>query len=150
MILVFIRHGKAETAQGKPDELREFTLEGRRVIRCLTKLIPVKPSRIFTSPLKRAVQTAEILAEELGGNVIPAEELRPEKFSLESLKALSPSEGDFFVCHAPSVEKVISELIGGGSVKMRSGAAAGIELEDVSPGSGVLRFLVPPEVSERI
>ncbi len=146
MIIVLIRHGKAEPPEGKRDEERELTEHGKEQIKMLSKLLPVKPKRIFTSPLVRAVQTAEIISSLLGGEIIKEDRLRAENFSIDALKALRPEDCDFFVCHAPSVEKVVSSLIGGGNVKMRSGSAAGIELEDVSEGSGILRFLIPPEI----
>ncbi len=64
-MLVLIRHGKAEDGFGKPDEERELTDEGRKecqqFFRALKSFLAPIDS-IVSSPLVRAVQTADILA----------------------------------------------------------------------------------------
>jgi len=151
LLVVFIRHGKAEPAsKGKSDEERELTSEGIRSIEHLSKVLPVKPKRIYTSPLKRALQTAEILRKHLGGEIIVTEALSPKKASIESIKDLEIADNDILVGHSPSIEVIISKLIGGGLVKLKAGGAAGIELEKPEEGSGVLVFLLQPFLYESL
>src|SRR5260221_4105330 len=69
--LILIRHGIAEDQQtfaktGEDDSARPLTAEGRKKMREAAKgLLRICPKidAITTSPLKRAVQTAEIIHE---------------------------------------------------------------------------------------
>lgn len=64
-----IRHEEAESSFDLPDGHRALTGNGRRRMRRTARLVRDQPETIdvvFTSPLVRAVQTAEILAEALG------------------------------------------------------------------------------------
>ncbi|MGZ3460575.1 MAG: SixA phosphatase family protein [Archangium sp.] len=68
MPLLFVRHAVAEDAHPLGDEARALTVEGRAAFRAhARKLARITPmAGIATSPLVRAVQTAEILAEAFG------------------------------------------------------------------------------------
>ncbi len=85
MELYIVRHGEAGQAmlvRGRADDARELTREGRKETAEVAKALRAlgcSPERIGTSPLPRARQTAEILAEALDA----------EK-ELESCKFLSP------------------------------------------------------------
>ncbi len=88
MKLILVRHGEAIVS----DSNRYLTLEGRSFFRKTARTMlksGVEPSLIISSPLIRAVQTADILAESLGykGLLIVRDELKPG-FSMELLKAL--------------------------------------------------------------
>ncbi len=67
MQVYLLRHGIAEEDRiGKSDADRELTPEGRRKLRETFRVAAqaeIKPTLILTSPLVRAVQTAEIAAE---------------------------------------------------------------------------------------
>ncbi|MFY0565990.1 SixA phosphatase family protein [Archangium lansingense] len=68
MPLLLVRHAVAEDAHPLGDEARALTVEGRAAFRTharkLARLTPM--TGIVTSPLVRAVQTAELLAEAFG------------------------------------------------------------------------------------
>ncbi len=68
MPLLLVRHAVAEDIHPLGDEARALTVEGRAAFRNharkLARLTPM--AGIVTSPLVRAVQTAEILAEAFG------------------------------------------------------------------------------------
>jgi phosphohistidine phosphatase len=70
MQVLLIRHGIAlDGAPGLSDEDRFLTAEGRKKTRRVGELLRKQVGRldrILTSPLVRAVQTAEIVARELG------------------------------------------------------------------------------------
>ncbi len=77
MRLYLVRHGIAEDHHPLSDAQRALTPRGRlkmaEVAKGLSK-IKVRPDLILTSPLRRAMETASILADGLGG--IRIEQLR--------------------------------------------------------------------------
>ncbi len=67
-LLVLIRHGETESNRlhrfaGWSDE--RLTEEGRAHVAGLAKRLGIRGGRLYTSPVRRAVETAEILAGEL-------------------------------------------------------------------------------------
>jgi len=78
MRLYLVRH--AEAAPGEPDELRALTPVGREQARELGAHLrrrEERPEVVLTSPLRRAQETARLIAEETGAEVRIAEELAP-------------------------------------------------------------------------
>src|SRR5258708_30193051 len=69
MQLYFLRHGEADwPGWTKPDDERPLTDFGKKEVRQVTKFLnrlKVKPDVIVSSPLPRALQTAEVPAEQL-------------------------------------------------------------------------------------
>ncbi len=148
--LVFMRHGKAEPKKpGVADAERRLTDEGRRGVEAVAKLIPFKPSIIFHSPLVRARETAEIIARVTGAQVREARELEPEVASLSSIRDLNPPDKAVLVGHAPSLNEIVSALIGGGRIKIRAGGMAVLSVEDLDLGKAVLLALIPPDIALR-
>ncbi len=148
MKLFFMRHGKAEEKKpGMRDEDRKLTSEGRRDVEAIARLIPDRPEVIYTSPLVRARETAEIVASVHGTRVVVVEELSPNKASLEALRNLEIVDKTLFIGHAPSIEKIVSELIGGGKVKIKAGGLAVVEAEALEKGKGTLTLLLTPTVA---
>src|SRR6202043_1937585 len=94
MKLYLLRHATAVDVASSDAE-RELTREGREEARiagaALTEL-GVKLSRILTSPLVRARQTAEIVAKVLKfpGDVEPLDELENSISTISLLKVLKP------------------------------------------------------------
>jgi phosphohistidine phosphatase len=81
--LYLVRHGiAADAAPGFPDHARPLTAEGRERFRRLAKAfarLGEPPDLIFTSPLVRAVQTAELLAGAIGRDDVGVlEQLEPQ------------------------------------------------------------------------
>ena len=82
MKLYVMRHGPAEDfAPSGRDGDRALTTSGRERVRAVAKLLATEgeaPRMIVSSPLVRAMQTAEIVAAELGiDNVETGHELAP-------------------------------------------------------------------------
>lgn len=83
MKIYILRHGIADDQQpGQSDSDRSLTPEGRKKLRSVlraSRAAGVAPSLILTSPLRRAVQTAELAAEilEYKGDLLRTNALEP-------------------------------------------------------------------------
>src|SRR5271155_5372827 len=144
MIVYFIRHASAGERFDNPakDEKRalddEGTLQCRYMGRALA-LMDVHPELILSSPLKRAVQTASAIANELGyeGKIVLDGSLRPEaelESFLEALRAHARAEVVIVVGHRPSIDEFISRIIGTPAgartaLVMKKGSVARVDLE---------------------
>jgi phosphohistidine phosphatase len=105
---------------------------------------------IITSPLVRAYQTAEIVAERLDmlDRLIVDERVSPgfgPYQVAEILEEQPDADSLMFVGHEPDFSLTIERLIGGGSVECKKGSLARVDLVDSGPMSGVLVWLVPPK-----
>jgi phosphohistidine phosphatase len=94
------------------------------------------PTRIFTSPFVRAVQTAEILSEALlyDGEVAMAPQLAPG-FDVDGLNAVldvCPGEREIaFVGHEPDMGGILTRLLSlPQGYAMRKGAIAALDVPD--------------------
>jgi phosphohistidine phosphatase len=155
-VLYFVRHAAAEDARpGLPDADRALTPDGVRKFRhaargivCVVAAMP--PRVIFTSPLVRARQTAELL-----GEAFDHAKLRVE---LHGLPALGPSgslakllketrrQDSLVVGHEPGLSIWIGELCFGapGELELKKGSLAAVEL--TSPNRGRLLYLLQPAI----
>ena len=84
MEIYLLRHGIAEdrSSTGR-DSDRRLTDEGRAKLRRVLERVHqagVRPSLILSSPYKRALETAEIAAHELGyeGRIVRTDAISPE------------------------------------------------------------------------
>lgn len=153
MKIMMLRHGIAEdVSPDGSDAKRCLTAEGvaemRREAQGMRNL-GLKPGVILTSPLVRAVQTAEIVAEALGMPEALRQEIRlGPGFSLQHLRTLFIAHGDhraiMLVGHEPGMSVVTGQLIGGGAVRMKKGALAIISADEIEEGAGCLQALLPP------
>jgi len=151
MFLLVMRHGKAEPKKPElEDEKRKLTDEGRKDVEYVAKILPNKPSRILCSPMVRAKETAEIVARLHGVKYEVVQELLPENVSVDSLGKLVKEENVLLIGHAPSVEEFVSELIGGGRVKMKAGAVAGLDVEEFKRGGAKLVYLITPQIARNL
>jgi phosphohistidine phosphatase len=84
MQIYLLRHGIAEDAKpGQPDADRALTSDGRDKLRRVLKrarAADVAPALILSSPLRRAIETAEIAKTVLGyeGEIVKTSTLVPE------------------------------------------------------------------------
>jgi phosphohistidine phosphatase len=110
--LYLVRH--AHAAAGEPDELRALTPEGRRDARALGDLLAsegVQPDAILSSPLLRARETAEELAQATGVRAAADERLGPGATTADVLDAVE-GRGDtvLVVGHQPDCGRIAAEL----------------------------------------
>ena len=149
----FIRHGEADWPEWrKADDERPLTRKGKAEVKRVAKFLQrvgAEPLLIFTSPLPRAEQTAQIVAKqlclELGVEEILAPGFNPEKFrrlvSGQDVKSL------VIVGHEPDFTRTIRSLTGADVVLAKCGVAL-VEIDD-SAAKGRLRWLFPPRFAKQ-
>ncbi len=152
MKLVFVRHGAAiDKGPGVSEESRYLTPEGRVYFRKTARTMlknGIEPSLILTSPLIRAVQTADILAETLSysGPFLVRDELRPG-FAMRSLVRLLTDyhSGDelILVGHEPDLSGIVSQLLSlPGGFAFKKGTAIRVKLDPANlPASASFKWL---------
>ncbi|MEY2530660.1 MAG: phosphohistidine phosphatase [Verrucomicrobiota bacterium] len=148
--LIFLRHGQADWPNWKgSDDDRPLTEDGKKetheVAAFLAKLA-LKPQKIFTSPLPRASQTAEIAAEHLRTPLVTSDCLA-KGFGVRELKKLLDEEkidNLMLVGHEPDLSTVIEKLTGG-DVKLKKSGVARLRL-NLEEMSGQLLWLFPPAI----
>jgi phosphohistidine phosphatase len=136
MELLLVRHAKA--ADGhlyEADEERPLTADGRRAAREVGEALAkakVLLDAIWTSPLVRAVETAELVAVSIGfqGGLSVSPLLAPEgrpHHIIDHLIARAGVQRAAFVGHEPSMGKLLSALLGKPGLSMSKGAAVKLE-----------------------
>lgn len=159
MILYFVRHGiAANRAEWEAsDEGRPLTGKGKKQMKAMGRLmrkVGVETDFIFTSPLKRALQTAKIIAGELDCKEKMVEDGRlAPGFGIPQLKELVASHSDkkalMLVGHEPDFGYTIGTLIGGGHVLCAKGGLARVDISDPQILEGELVWLIPPTVTRK-
>jgi phosphohistidine phosphatase len=151
MQLYFLRHGEAEAASpALSDEERQLTENGRQDIRAVARALHragARPEVILTSPLRRARQSAEILQEVFGVPVYADARVLCTGCSLGAIEDLLAGRAEqriVLVGHVPYCTQIVSQLIGGGNVRMSTAALARVDTDRVEPGAGLLVWLLQP------
>jgi len=151
--LYFIRHGRADrTAWSGNDFERPLTPDGHsRMEKEARRLgeIGFDVDVIITSPLTRAIQTAEIVSDvlEIKHRLVVDDRLG-FGFDLSTVRALISEYRDAvriaFVGHEPSFSSVVGELIGGALVVCKKGSVARVDLYSRDSRHGELVWLLQP------
>jgi phosphohistidine phosphatase len=155
MNIYLIRHGKSEPASAnKKDEDRELTGEGRKIINQSVSLWKNRISKfdfILASPLKRALQTAELIAENFNykNDIIKDSALLPGGNTSSIIELADTIEGEdiAFIGHQPDMTHHISRLIGVSDLRIKFSPASIAKISfDGKPkkDKGILIFLLPP------
>lgn len=156
--IYLVRHAIAEDrSDSGRDADRRLTALGidkmRRACQGLARL-EVAPELVYTSPLVRARQTAELLCETLAPGVTPRTlpVLAPggARSVPAALRAVRDVSAVALVGHAPDLGELALLLIGGaparGSIELKKGGVAAIELYALPPdGGGTLCWLLTPK-----
>lgn len=155
MKLYFLRHGQANWEHwDRPDDERPLTKKGRKEVENVAsalKKLQVRPQEILTSPLPRAVETAQIVADRLEMEVVTTPLLAPG-FGLHSLRQLLSEHPDcdlMFVGHEPDFSFALEQMTGG-TVRMAKAGLARVDMENAAEQRGELVWLIPPKVLKEI
>ena len=143
---------------GLSDAERALTQEGRRKLRQVLKAAAdaqVHPSLIVTSPLKRAIQTAEVAVEVLGykKQVLRSKVLLPGS-SVEQVwdevRVHRDEPSLMLVGHNPLFAELSGYLLGSADLQVdfKKGALLRVDFEDFRPRpKGILRSYLTPKMA---
>ena len=155
----FLRHGIAVEASKwhASDDDRPLTPDGceamEREAKAIAELLP-DLELIVTSPLLRARQTAQYVAEQLRLRNVVDDARIAHGFNARACQTIltehSDAERVMLVGHEPTMSAAIGHMIGDGNVELKKAALAGIELAERTSTSGTLICLIPPKVLRRL
>jgi phosphohistidine phosphatase len=161
MLLYFLRHASAGKTilNPKKDERRaldeEGILQARYVGRLLANL-DVQVDQIISSPLKRARQTASLVANELAFEAaVQIDDALRSDADFEHFQAMlaryKKYDAIMVVGHNPSLTEFLSKSIstGGGAAQIdfKKGAVARVEMNG---RAGTLHWLVTPKIARTL
>jgi phosphohistidine phosphatase len=139
-----VRHAKAESKDPGDDATRRLSPEGReRFAAHARNAAPrLSVSRIATSPLVRARETAELLAAATGAPLAEEDALASGASGGREILDLGRrlGHGAALVGHNPELQEAVA-LAAGRDLDLRTGAIAAIDAE---PGGYRLAWLDPP------
>jgi phosphohistidine phosphatase len=152
--LHLLRHAHAGDAFAwvGADALRPLTKKGRGQCERLGSFLEahgVRPDVIVSSPLVRAMQTAEIVAATLGMTVRQDERLGGgfTKLQLWALLDELGAREPMLVGHDPDLSMLLEYLVDASGISMRKATLATVDMETrLSDGDASLRWLVPAEI----
>lgn len=151
MKIYFLRHGEADwPGWDRPDDERPLTKKGKKEMKRVAEFLAdheVNPGVILSSPLPRALQTAEILAEMLEMTVTEEPALAPgfDSKKLATLLRQRAGQDVMLVGHEPSFSEAIASLTGGG-VRLSKAGVARVDVDDANQRGGQLIWLIPPKM----
>lgn len=151
MILYFLRHAEAED-QADTDFSRRLTSKGLEQAAKVGKFclrFGLLPDVILTSPVVRARQTADIVAEALSIDLVVEDWLKSgmsAEACLRGLASHASRDSLLLVGHEPDFSETIAALIGlskVASLKIRKASLTAVDLPENVTGTGQLQFLIP-------
>ena len=160
--LYVVRHAAAEERGKKSVQYddRKLTKSGIRKMRENSKGIAeiIKTPRcIVSSPLRRAITTAEILASVFNGSVTIAleDDLRPESTTVAIIQLCKKyaEQGEFVIVgHEPNLGKFVSTLLGQAerSIVLKKGSICAVEFDVDEPKRSRLLFYLTPRLLRKI
>jgi phosphohistidine phosphatase len=136
MLVTLVRHGDANPQSGALDDAgRALSHRGREQARASGRALAeqgAKITHVWTSPLVRAVQTAELMLAQLGFAGAPqtradlCPDCTPRPLLLD-LRGLDPNADVLVVGHMPYMPSLASELLGAHVGGFGTGAAMRLE-----------------------
>jgi phosphohistidine phosphatase len=155
--VTLIRHGEAGDDAPR-DELRSLTLRGRASVARVGRALRRRGgdfTLIASSPLVRAVQTAEIIAAGVGyeGRLVISETLVPEGRVSRAVAWLAALEGEGSIAlcaHEPILSSLAGALLGVDRFPaLGKGEAVRLRLPEGPGHPGQLRWRIDPETGSR-
>jgi phosphohistidine phosphatase len=159
MIVYFLRHANAGQKRLNPtqDDKRPLDKEGIEQCRYVGRLLSTLDThvdRVFSSPLKRATQTAYFVANELAyeqkielvAALKPAADYEKFRILLNQQRGL---EAIMVVGHNPNMSRFLSLLVSEGlnarAIEMKKGSVARVEM---GAKRAVLNWLITPRIAK--
>jgi phosphohistidine phosphatase len=162
--LFILRHGDAgrSISPSSRDSERPLTQVGRERIESVAGSLiesEVEFCKVLTSPLRRARETAEIVAKamDISELVEKVNYLKPEGNKEELFRVLArikPDDSVLIVGHSPYLNTLIGDIIAGNPnshIALKKGGMAKVEVKGFSPRiSGELKWLLTPRQLRRM
>lgn len=153
MDVILLRHGIAEPHGSRADDdARELTDEGRRKMKeiapALAEIFP-KAEAIYSSPLPRAMQTAEFVAKAYKLRVKKLDILRPGSDPGALREFLDAASEKNLICvgHEPHLSTAMLALTRmHGSIELKKGGCYRVRW---AGGAGRLEWMLPPRALRR-
>jgi phosphohistidine phosphatase len=160
MNLYLMRHANAGLARENPvlDAKRALIKDGKEQCMLMGRVLSalnVQMDVVVSSPLKRALQTAQFVGTELGyeGKVEISTALAPDADYADFqdlLAKYADREGVLVVGHNPNMFQFLGRLItsnGGAAIRMRKSSVARVDLNRHPP---LLQWLIDPRMARSI
>lgn len=144
-MVVLVQHGKAKSEEEDPERglKDEGFYETEKVARFLQNIL--KPSKIFCSMKKRAVQTAEVIAKILGGEIEKLDYINPLDDPKKVLPLCDESQEKVFVIvgHLPHLANLVKELTGSDCVSLKYSSFCAL---DKIEGKWKILWFITPDI----
>jgi len=161
MLVYFLRHASAGKSVSDPDKDEKRALDEEGIEQCryvgrLLAALETQVDAVLSSPLKRASQTASLVANELGfdGKLQFEDALRPEAEYDDFRRLLQKyqkHEAILVVGHNPSLSEFLSLAISRRgaeeAVDLKKGAVARVEVDSKS---ALLDWCVTPKIARAL
>lgn len=154
MQLYILRHADADT-QADHDDDRHLSEKGIQQAQRLARFCEaheIAPQLILSSPIRRAQQTAKVLAEHLRVELRTVRWLacgaQPETI-LAEIKEYSPLPSLLIVGHEPDLGHCISHLLGtthSDAFHIRKASLTLVSIFEFQPAGSRLEFSIPPKL----
>lgn len=158
-----MRHGIAADPMDPrcpPDRERPLTEKGLHRTRSAAeglRVLGAVPDRILTSPLVRARQTAEILADVMGCPHVAETEALSGGVRTRDVFDLLAQQSDagtvYCVGHAPQLDLLLVQSLGHDQpqvAKLKKAGAASIDFDVVAPSGGRLEWMMAPRALRKL
>lgn len=154
-----LRHGVAEEGRlGLSDAERTLTTDGRKKLRQVLRTAveaEVRPTLILTSPLKRAIQTAEVAKQVLGykNEILRTKALTPGsnvEQVWDEIRVHQDEASLMLVGHNPLFENLAAYLLNCPALKLdfKKGAFLRLDIESFrAQPHGMLRWLLTAKLA---
>jgi phosphohistidine phosphatase len=158
MEIYILRHGEAEMREsGRADSDRKLTAAGKRDLKAVLKVarkLGVAPQVIFTSPLRRAQETAAVASQALGSkHVVETKSLVPDaspELVWKEIGAQHKVDSILIAGHSPHLGSLMALLLEAAvMVDLKKGALVRITTQSrLGPPRGVLKWMITPKMAK--
>jgi phosphohistidine phosphatase len=159
MLILLVRHARAgdpDSQRWPDDRLRPLTNPGREVHAQMSRALATleaMPEAVLTSPWVRAVQTAELMVEEMELDLEPIRcEALAGELDIEAIGRQIASAGEVqsvaLVGHEPWIGQLASALLtrvpDAVPIDFPKSGVMGLDVTEFAPGAATLRFFLRP------
>ena len=151
MDLFLLRHADANT-EAATDDTRRLSEKGETQAKKVARFIEaheLKPELVLSSPVRRAHETAKIVAQHVGAELISVRwaacGMQPEA-ALHELRAYVKFDRVVLVGHEPDFSQLAAHLLGlrdAAHLTIRKASLTHLELNAFAPGAARLHWSLP-------